>query len=467
MEKQDPKGGAMITLKQAAAWCGGAVLPEYETVAFSGVENDSRNMKPGQLFVALKAARDGHDFIGNAMAAGATAALGEWQLPGVPMIVVPDSLTGLQRIASGWRDWLTATRFIALTGSVGKTTTKEMTAAACSAVLKTQWTPKNYNNEIGVPRTLLELQPETELAVVEMGMNHFGELGRLTRIARPDIAVITNIGTMHIENLGSREGICKAKLEILEGLAPDGVAVLNGDEPLLRAAAPACKTLWFGLGADCDLRAEEVKIGPFSSAFTAVGFGARVAVRVPAPGKHNVVNALAAMLAAHCAGVPLSAAAEGLAGFVNTGDRLRTYEQDGYTVIADCYNAGPESVRSALSVLRDIPGPGRRIAILGDMLELGDYAASAHRAAGEQAAAAADLILAYGPLCAVLSAAAGTKARHFDSREDLFNALRTAAKPGDILLFKASHGMHLEKVLEAFLPKKEEQRGTYFGIPSE
>ena len=440
----------MITLKQAAAWCGGSVLPEYEMIAFSGAENDSRKVQPGQLFAALKAARDGHDFIGKAIEAGAAAALGERQLPGVPMIVVPDSLTGLQQIASGWRARLTNTCFIGLTGSVGKTTTKEMTAAACSAALRTQWTQKNYNNEIGVPRTLLELRPETELAVVEMGMNHFGELAILTRLARPDIAVITNIGSMHIENLGSREGICRAKLEILQGLAPDGIAVLNGDEPLLRAAAPACKTLWFGLSENCDLRAEDVQTSPFHSAFTAVGFGERVPVRLPAPGAHNVVNALAAMLAAHCAGVPLETAAAGLAGFVNTGDRLRTFEQNGYTVIADCYNAGPESVRSALHVLRDIPAQGRRIAVLGDMLELGDFAPAFHRNAGKQAAAVADLILAYGEHAKALAAEAGEKARHYDTREALLAALRKTAQPGDVLLFKASHGMQLEKVLEAF-----------------
>jgi UDP-N-acetylmuramoyl-tripeptide--D-alanyl-D-alanine ligase len=440
----------MVTLKQAALWCGGTVLPEYENIAFRGAENDSRKILPGQLFVALKAARDGHDFIGKALEAGAAAALGERQLPGMPMIVVPDSLSALREIAAGWRSTLTGTRFIGLTGSVGKTTTKEMTAAACAAVYKTQWTQQNFNNEIGVPRTLLDLEPNTELAVVEMGMNHAGELSRLTRLARPDIAVITNVGTMHIENLGSREAICRAKLEILEGLAPDGVAVLHGDEPLLRANAPACRTLWFGLDANNDLRAEDVRLTPTGSCFTAVGFGLRVPVTLPAPGEHNVVNALAALLAAHCAGVPLETAARALGNFVNTGDRLRTYQQAGYTVVADCYNAGPESMRAAFHVLREIPTQGRRIAVLGDMLELGDFAPAAHRTVGTQAAAVSDVILAYGPLSRELADAAGEKASHFDTREDLLKALRELAKPGDVLLFKASHGMHLEQVLEHF-----------------
>lgn len=440
----------MITLKQAAVWCGGTVLPEYEDVAFHGAENDSRKIRPGQLFVALKAARDGHDFIGKAMEAGAAAALGERQLPGVPMLVVPDSLTALQELAAHWRSTLTGTRFIALTGSVGKTTTKEMTAAACAAVYRTQWTQQNFNNEIGVPRTLLDLEPSTEAAVVEMGMNHAGELSALTRLTRPDVAVITNIGSMHIENLGSREGICRAKLEILEGLAPGGTAVLHGDEPLLRAAAPACRTLWFGLDPNNELHAEDVQLTPTGSSFTAVGFGQRVAVSLPAPGRHNVVNALAAMLAAHCVGVPLEAAAKALGSFVNTGDRLRTYEQDGYTVIADCYNAGPESMQAAFAVLRSLPTAGRRIAVLADMLELGDFAPAAHRSVGELAAAVADAVLAYGPLSRELTAAAGAKAQHFDSREALLAALRAEAKPGDVLLFKGSHGMHLETVLDRF-----------------
>ena len=440
----------MITLKQAAAWCGGAVLPEYENVAFSGAENDSRKILPGQLFVALKAARDGHDFIGKAMEAGAAAALGERQLPGVPMIVAPDSLTALQQIAAGWRSTLTGTRFIGLTGSVGKTTTKEMTAAACAAVFRTRWTQQNFNNEIGVPRTLLDLEPDTQVAVVEMGMNHAGELSRLTRLARPDVAVITNIGTMHIENLGSREGICRAKLEILEALAPDGTAVLHGDEKLLRDNPPACRTLWFGLGRENDLRAEDIELMPDSSTFTAVGFGQRVPVTLPAPGEHNVVNALAAMLAARCVGVSLEAAAKALADFVNTGDRLRTYRQAGYTVIADCYNAGPESMQAAFTVLQSTPTAGRKIAVLGDMLELGDFAPAAHRTVGGEAAAVADRILAYGPLSRELAAAAGEKALHFDTPEALLEALRAEAKPGDVLLFKASHGMHLEKVLENF-----------------
>ena len=440
----------MITLKQAAAWCKGSVLPEYENVAFEGANNDSRKLKPGQLFVALRAERDGHDFIPAALAKGASAVLGERQLPGVPMIVVPDSKRGLMEIAAGWRGCLEGTRFIGLTGSVGKTTTKEMSAAACGSVYGTVKTEGNLNNDIGVSMTVLGIPRGTEAAVVEMGMNHAGELSELTRIARPQAAVITNIGTMHIENLGSREGICKAKLEILEGLEPGGVAVLHGDEPLLRAAAPACRTLWFGLGPDNDLRAEELESDQNGVRFTAVGLGQRVKVELPVPGEHNAVNALAALLAAHSVGVPLERAAEALRDFRNTGNRMRIFEQKGFAILADCYNAGPESTPAALKVLREQPAAGRRIAVLGDMLELGDYAPAAHRKVGALAAEAADLVLAYGPLSRELAAAAGEKARWFGTHAELLAALREIARPGDAILFKASHGMHLEQVLEAF-----------------
>ncbi|MBR7010943.1 MAG: UDP-N-acetylmuramoyl-tripeptide--D-alanyl-D-alanine ligase [Oscillospiraceae bacterium] len=440
----------MISLQQAAAWCGGQVLPEYAEVAFFGSHVDSRKIGPGELFIAIPGERDGHGYIPAAMAAGAAAALGQRQLPGVPMIVVPDSVKAWEQIAARWRESLKGLRIIGLTGSVGKTTTKEMCALACGAARRTQRTLYNYNNERGVAKTLLDFRPETELGVVEMGMNHAGEISRLSTMARPNVAVITGIGKAHIGNLGSQENICRAKLEILDGLAPDGVAVLNGDDPLLRAAAPACRTLWFGLGPDNDLRAEEIRDTGTGVAFTAAGFGRRVRVELPVPGKHYVMDALAALLAAHCVDVELETAAKGLQQFENTGNRLKISEARGCTLIADCYNAGVESMAAAFEVLRDRATAGRRIAVLGDMLELGSYAPTAHRLVGAQAAAAADLVLAFGEESRALTAAAGEKGRHFETREALLEALCEAARPGDTILFKASHGMRLEEVLKAF-----------------
>ena len=441
----------MITLKQAAAWCGGRVLPEYENIEFFGACNDSRKIQPGQLFAALIAERDGHDFIPGALENGAAAVLGQRQLPGVPMIVVPDSGRGLMEIAAGWRRELDGTRVIGLTGSVGKTTAKEMSAAACGSVYSTVKTQGNLNNEIGVPLTVLSIPRGADCAVVEMGMNHAGELSRLTRIARPHVAIITMIGKMHIENFNNDQaGICRAKLEILDGLEPGGAAVLNGDDPLLRAAAPAVKTLWFGLGPDNDLRAEEIRTDLDGISFMAVGLGQRIPVRLPVPGEHNVMNALAALLAAHCVGVPLEPAAAALADFKNTGNRMRIFEAKGFTLLADCYNAGPESTPAALKVLRDRPARGRRIAVLGDMLELGAHAPESHRMVGELAAQCADRVLAYGPLSVDIAAGAGAKGEHFLEKEQLLAALRALARPGDAILFKASHSMHLEQVLDQF-----------------
>ena len=445
----------MISLKQAAQWCRGTVLPEYEDVVFSGARADSRLVEPGHLFVALQGARDGHDFIPMAMEKGAAAALGERQLPGVPMIVVKNSLRALGDIARGYRGTLPdRLRVVGVTGSVGKTTTKEMIACALSTVLRTRKTEKNYNNDIGLPMTVLDLQSDTEAAVIEMGMNHFGEISYLTSIARPNVAVITNIGTMHIENLGSREGICRAKLEILEGLDKDGIVVLCGDEPLLRRAETHRRTYYFGIDTECDLTASDLEELPGGVRFRATGFGRSWDVELPVEGRHNVYNALAAMLAARCADLPMEAAVSGLRYFENTGNRQKIYGQDGFTVIADCYNAGPESMAAALSILARRTG-GRRIAVLGDMLELGDHAPGAHERVGKLAAESAELVLCYGPLSRFTAEAAGDKGRHFDSHEALIAALKAEARPGDALLFKGSHGMHMERVLEGFFRRSE------------
>ncbi len=439
----------MISFRQAALWCGGAVLPQEEARTFSGIRNDSRELQPGNLFAALQGVRDGHDFIPAALEKGAAGALGARRIPGVPMIVVPDPLKAMGDLAREYRKTLGA-KVIGVTGSVGKTTTKEMISAVLETAFVTQHTEKNYNNDIGVPITVLDLRPDCEAAVVEMGMNHAGEISYLSKIARPDVAVITCIGTAHIGNLGSRENICRAKLEILDGMDADGTVILNGDDDLLQKAGTGRKTLYFGLSEGCDLRAEEIREEDGETRFTAVGLGRRFPVVLPVAGVHNVRNALSAILVGLVCGAEPEQIVRGLAGFRNTGNRQNIYQQDGYTVIADCYNAGPESMAASLSVLAGRKTAGRRIAVLGDMLELGEHGPEAHRRVGEIAAQCADLVLAFGPLSAGIAEAAGEKGRHFDSREAMTAALREAAQPGDVLLFKGSHGMHLEKVLEAF-----------------
>ncbi len=445
-----------MTLKEAAAFCGGTIEKEYEQIRFFGAAADSRTVQPGQLFVALTGARDGHDFAPMAMEKGALAVLGQHLIEGIPVLVCEDPLKALGQIAKGWRERIPA-KVVGITGSVGKTTTKEMTAAVLGAAFTVQKTAANFNNHIGLPMTVLSIPEDCETAVTEMGMNHFGELSYLTRIAQPDIAVITNIGTMHIEFLGSREGICKAKLEILEGLRPGGTVIFNGDEPLLRNAKIEQKPIFFGIETACDLRATEIENLPGTVRFRVTGLGADFRVTLPVEGKHHVYDALAAIAVGLTLGIRPETIAEALAGFSNTGDRQRTFTQNGFTFIADCYNAGPESMAAALDVLKNRQTTGKRIAVLGDMLELGAASDAEHRKIGVLAAEKADLVFAYGDHSrriiegALEAGLNADSARHYSEHAAMARDLKQLARPGDVLLFKGSHGMHMEKVLELFL----------------
>ena len=440
-----------ISLAQAAEWCGGRVAPKFAERTFRGANFDTRRLQPGELFVAIAGARDGHDFVSDALERGAAAVLASRPLgENVPAIYVSDTVTALQAIAADYRKTLPLTS-VGITGSVGKTTTKEMIAAVLETTFRTEKTAANFNNGLGLPVTVLGLAPDCEAAVLEMGMNHFGELSVLTRIAQPDIAVITNIGTMHIENLGSREGILKAKLELLEGLRPNGCVIFNGDDDLLRTVAEKYHATTFGFSADCNVRAEDLTAEGEMQRFTAVTDGLRFAVTLPAAGRHNVLNALAAIAVGKRMGVPPEAMQHALADFHNTGMRQRIYPLHGMTIIEDCYNAGPESMRAALQVLRDTKTDGRRIAVLGGMLELGDHAPQAHFEVGQLAAQTADAIFAYGAhseqyVCGAEHS--GVPAVQYPTHEALADALKTYAKPGDVLLVKGSRGMRMERVLE-------------------
>ena len=316
---------------------------------------------------------------------------------------------------------------------------------------RTEKTAANFNNGLGLPVTVLGLQPDCEAAVLEMGMNHFGELSVLTRIAQPDIAVITNIGTMHIENLGSREGILRAKLELLEGLRPGGTVFFNGDDDLLRTVRETYHAKCFGVSPDCDVRAEDIRMSEDGIRFTAAAGELRFPVELPVVGRHNVLNALAAIAVGLELHVPVAGIQAGLAGFHNTGMRQKIYPLRGMTVIEDCYNAGPESMRAALQVLKDTKTAGRHIAVLGGMLELGDHAPLAHYEVGKAAAQCADLLFAYGAHAEEYvrgAEEAGIPAQLYPTHEALTEALCRTAKPGDVLLVKGSRGMRMERVLE-------------------
>ena len=344
-----------LTLKQAAEDCRGTLTPEQAEGMITGVQIDSRRVKPGDLFVAIKGEKsDGHDFIGMAASLGASAALVQRPVKAaIPTILVPDTIKAYGDLAAARRERMGMT-VIGITGSVGKTTTKEMTACMLERTYRTARTEGNHNNNIGLPMTILDMPDDTETAVLELGMNHFGEMARLTSIAKPDIAVITNIGTMHIEHLGSREGILQAKLEIFRGVPKNGVGVFNGDEPLLWnvRADGGHKKYYFGIeNHACDVFATDIQELEDGMRFVVSGFGHRFELFVPVLGRHTVYNALAAVTAALLLKIPPETIQAQISGFQNTGMRQKIYERDGFTIIEDCYNAGPESTEAALDIL--------------------------------------------------------------------------------------------------------------------
>ena len=446
-----------ITLQQAAQWCGGRIDPKYKDVSFFGACNDTRKLEKGQLFVALKGVRDGHEFVPAALEKGAAAVLCTHCDGDYPAIVVEDTRIALGDIARGERDFI-GMKVVGITGSVGKSTTKEMIAAVLQTTYRVGKTPVNHNNDIGMPMAVLSMERNTEIGVLEMGMNHFREIAYLTAIAKPDVAVIINIGTMHIEHLGSQEGILLAKMEILEGMPQDGVLHLNGDDALLwnRHFTVDRKTTCFGSrNADCDVRAENVRQEDGWLRFTAVSEKGTFPVEMELEGEHYVADSLAAISVGLQMGVTPENIQKGLASFRNMEGRQEIFQKNGYTIIKDCYNAGPESMAAALTVLGN--RPGRHVAVLGDMLELGVCTQAEHYKVGRIAAEKADVVLAYGPNSvrtldgAMTGGMKQTNAKAFTDRDQLVAALKQMARPGDVILFKGSRGMRMELALERFL----------------
>ena len=451
---------AKITLRQAAAWCGGTVDEKYADVEFYGANNDTRVLQPGQLFIVLQGARDGHSFIPAAMEKGAAAVLCSRRVGDYPAIYVDDPRKALGDIARQELQRINA-KVVAVTGSVGKSTTKEMIAAVLGSTFKISKTPANHNNDIGMPMAILSMPLDTEVAVLEMGMNHFREIAYLSEIARPDVAVIINIGTMHIEYLGSQLGIRQAKMEIVEGMTPHGMLLLNGDDTLLRYLdqKPQQRITYFGTSEGCHVRACDVWQDGDKLRFHVEAGKLSFPVALTLEGEHFVGDAMAAICVGLKLAVPYERIVDSLASFQNMSGRQEIYKEGDYTIIRDCYNAGPESMAAALGVLGN--RHGRRIAVLGDMLELGDCAQAEHYKVGRIAAEKADMVFAYGPHSGrvidgtITGGMPETMGRAFEDRDELVKALKRAAKPGDILLFKASRGMHLELVLEAFLDKEK------------
>ncbi len=437
---------------------------------FTSVGTDSRNIKPGELFIALRGPHfDAHQYLGAAQAAGAVAVMtdveGAALAPAdLPCIVVNNTRTGLTQLAYAWRSRFTGP-LVALTGSSGKTTVKEMLAAilrevADGAVLATRG---NLNNDIGVPLTLLELRDTHRCAVIELGMNHAGEISRLTRLARPDVALINNAGRAHIEHLGSIEAIARAKGEIFEGLAENGTAVINADDThaaLWKKLLNKNKCLSFGLDGPADISARYALRALDSELHITTPAG-EVSATVNAPGLHNVRNALAACAAAFALDVPLAAMTAGLARYAGVKGRLqRTPAQSGAMLIDDTYNANPESMRAAIDVLARMPG--KRLLVLGDMGELGERAAACHAEVGDYARRAGiEQLFALGDMSVNTVSAFGAGAMHFPDIDALLMNIKNRLAPELTVLVKGSRFMQMERVVKAFAVNEREREGAH------
>lgn len=420
--------------------------------SFDSVCIDSREITPGCLFFAIKGDNfDGHVFVRTALEKGAAAAVCSEPVDCEGAVIRVDDTRKAFLALAGYYRAMFDIPVVGLTGSVGKTTTKDMTAAVIGSVYKTLATQGNLNNDIGLPRMCFRLDETYEAAVLEMGMNHRGEISLLTNVARPSIGMITNIGVSHIENLGSREGILEAKLEILEGMQPDAPLVLNADNDLLGAAAAAIErpVYTYGIESDADMRAVDIVEGSASTCFTLVYGEEQARVELPVLGRHNVSNACAAALCGRLLGISLEQAAAALADYVPDARRQKIVEHGGITVIEDCYNASPDSVGASLGVLCQV-AQGRKIAVLADMLELGDHARAAHTQCGEKAAElSVDILLAYGENARFyVEGAKGVEARLYSDKSELTHELFGMLRAGDTVLFKGSRGMKLEECVE-------------------
>lgn len=434
---------------------------------FTGVTTDSRAVKPGELFVALKGGNfDGHDYCVKAAELGAAGVVVSHDVEGLPAGVsvfkVEDTLLAYQQLAHAYRLKQQGLKVFAITGSNGKTSTKDLLAACLGVKYKVVKTQGNFNNEIGLPKTLLSIQPDTDIAVVEMGMRGLGQIAELCRIADPDSGLITNVGETHMELLGSMENIGKAKSEIVVDLPSDGFAVLNGDNEYVLAAAGKTKAqvVYFGLGENCDYRGSDIVTSALGTTFTCTEkkSGKSVSVRLQLIGEHNVYNALSAIAGAACYGVPLEDSAKALATARLTGSRQEIIYIGDITFINDAYNASPASMEAALKTLAEAKkaahGAVRTIAVLADMLELGAISEDAHRRVGRWAVEnGVDYVLTYGPEAAYISEEVkklGGETCHYADRQGAADKLRQLATAGDIILLKGSNSMQVGKMLELF-----------------
>ncbi len=456
-----------ITFEMLTSFAGGipAYAPAGELLAY-GISTDSRTAKPGDAFIALRGENfDGHLFLAAAKEAGCVFAVVDHLVEAspLPLIVVEDTTAALGKIAGAYKQMFRHIS-VAVTGSVGKTTTRDLIYSVLDTKYKTNVTKGNFNNEIGLPLTVLSLTSLHKALLVEMGMNHKGEISALSKIAEPDISVITGIGTSHMENLGSKEAIRDAKMEIVDGMKPGGILLLNGDDPLLRDVYPEgiCK-IYVGVENDnVTYKAENIRMMSDHMLFDIRMNDGEIMndILVHTVGRHNVMNALFACVCGILLGIPEDKIREGLLGFCAPEMRQRFIEKDGFVVIEDCYNASPESMKAALEVLSHTAETRklRPVAVLGDMLELGSVSEDAHFAIGERAAGAglAHLItygeaaraIARGAVSCGIPEASITILSSEAPAHESAAAIRSVIGKGDAVLFKASRAMALERILD-------------------
>ncbi len=463
---------SIFTIKDAAKAVSGEIKNCKNCVetVIASVSTDTRTITEGALFVALRGEKfDGHKYVEVAINSGAICAIVEKgaDIPAdLPVIVVENTGQALLDLAGAYRRKFNIP-VVAVTGSVGKTSTRGMIACVLSQKYKVLSTEGNLNNEIGVPHTIFGMNKDHQIAVIEMGMNHFGELSRITAAAQPNTAVITNVGEAHIENLGSREGILKAKLEVLEGLKYGGTIVLGGDNDMLWSVNGTLdfETLYCGIeNTKCDLIAENIKTYAEGSRFTFKINGKEYTAEISVPGVHHVYNALVSILVGLIYDVPICKILEGIKAFIPVGMRQAAVEIDKYIVIKDCYNANPTSMKSGLEVLSLRKDEGRKVACLGDMLELGLISEKAHRSIGECIADyKVDCLITVGErakLIAEGALAAGMSGKcvySFENNQKLCENIYKILKDGDVVLLKASRSMHLEEIAD-YLEKNSSKR---------
>lgn len=456
----------MIEIATVLAGTGGILFaPVAPGCLFNQVRIDSRAVAPGDLFVAIRGeVHDGHRFVPVAAAAGARGALVARgraakfaDLPEFALIEVDDTVVALGELAAHWRE-----RFpipvIGITGSIGKSSTKELTAGLLGTRLRVLKSPKSYNNEYGLPLSVLMIGPETDVAVLEMGTFGPGELASLAAIAHPSVAIVTNVGHTHLERMGSQDGIARAKGELVAALPSTGTAILNGDDPRVAAmvALTSARTLTYGYGDGCDLRASDLADhGLAGLSFTLHWQGERRAIdRAPLLGAHSVYTAAAAAAAALTVGLTFDEVVAGLGQSHEATRLLIVPGVNGSTIIDDSYNAAPASALAALGILAQAPAQ-RRLAVLGDMLELGDYEDEAHRIVGREVARVADRLLTIGPRARLIADEARARGflperiGQFERKEEVVMALRAELRAGDTVLIKGSRGLALEDVVAA------------------